>query len=110
MKMKKKGQSIIEYAVILGVIAVALSVMQLYFQRGIQGVVKVAADEVGSQKKGAADVDYKLEWKWKGTSVIDSSVNSASTTKQAATGEVTYDKSDTSAQRGILSQNIFVEK
>lgn len=46
----KKAQSILEYAVLLGLVGLALSAMQIYFKRGIQSVIKVAADEVGSQK------------------------------------------------------------
>ena len=47
--MKNKSQSILEYAIVLGVVIVALSAMSLYFRRGIQSVIKVAADEVGNQ-------------------------------------------------------------
>jgi len=46
----RKGQSILEYAIVLSVIIFALSAMSLYFRRGIQAVVKVAADEAGNQK------------------------------------------------------------
>mgnify|MGYP001619921905 FL=1 len=41
-----------EYAVLLGIAGIALSTMQIYFKRGIQSVVKAAADEVGNQKDG----------------------------------------------------------
>jgi len=46
----KKAQSILEYAVLLGLAGIALSSMQVYFKRGIQSVIKVAADEVGKQE------------------------------------------------------------
>lgn len=46
----KKAQSILEYAVLLGLAGIALSSMQVYFKRGIQSVIKVSADEVGKQK------------------------------------------------------------
>lgn len=51
-----KAQSILEYAVLTGIIMGVLSVMQVYFQRGIQAVVKVAADEVGRQED-AEEID-----------------------------------------------------
>lgn len=53
---KSKAQSITEYVIVLGVVIVALMVMQIYMQRGIQGVVKTVADEVGDQKQ-AEEVD-----------------------------------------------------
>jgi Flp pilus assembly pilin Flp len=48
--MKKyglKGQSIVEYAVLLACIAAALLGMQYYIKRSVQGRVKQAADEIG---------------------------------------------------------------
>lgn len=50
------GQSTLEYAILIGVIGVSLSIMTLYFRRGIQAAVRVAADEVGRQQD-AEDVD-----------------------------------------------------
>jgi len=54
--MKNNSQGILEYAVVLGVVIVALVAMSLYFRRGIQAVIKVAADEAGSQKD-AEEID-----------------------------------------------------
>lgn len=45
-----RGQSILEYGVILGIVALALGMMQVYLRRGIQAGIKVAADEIGLQK------------------------------------------------------------
>ncbi len=45
-----KAQSVSEYAILIGIITLALVGMQVYMKRGIQGVVKMAADEVGSQR------------------------------------------------------------
>jgi len=36
--------------VILGVVALALTTMQLFFKRGIQASIKLAADEIGRQE------------------------------------------------------------
>lgn len=44
------GQSVLEYVIILGIVAIALAAMLLYFRRGIQSVVKIAADELGNQE------------------------------------------------------------
>lgn len=48
--MNKKGQSIIEYTVILGLVVAGLMTMQAYIKRGIQATIKVAADELGRQE------------------------------------------------------------
>lgn len=47
MGKKSKGQNLVEYTLILGVVAIALFSMQTYFKRGIQSVVKVVADDYG---------------------------------------------------------------
>jgi Flp pilus assembly pilin Flp len=49
MLRNKKAQSINEYAIIIGLVAVAIMGMQTYLKRGIQGVIKVSADELGDQ-------------------------------------------------------------
>lgn len=43
------GQSIGEYVLLLGIITVALLSMQVYMKRGIQAMIKVSADQLGSQ-------------------------------------------------------------
>jgi len=52
----RKAQSILEYAIVLGIVAIVLSAMSLYFRRGIQAVVRVASDELGNQKD-AEEID-----------------------------------------------------
>ncbi|MBN2097053.1 MAG: hypothetical protein JW714_01090 [Candidatus Omnitrophica bacterium] len=48
-RFNKKGQSVFEYAIILGVVGVALMAMQVYLRRGIQSGIRIAADELGEQ-------------------------------------------------------------
>jgi uncharacterized protein (UPF0333 family) len=45
-----KGQTTFEYAVVLGVVVLALGMMQVYFRRGIQASIKIATDELGLQQ------------------------------------------------------------
>ncbi len=54
--MRNTGQSILEYAIMLSIVLIALSAMSLYFRRGIQSVVKIAADEAGNQTE-AEEID-----------------------------------------------------
>jgi hypothetical protein len=45
----RKGQSILEYAILLGVIIAALLIMQFMIKRGFQGGLKDSADKMGEQ-------------------------------------------------------------
>ena len=45
--MNRKGQHVTEYALIIGVAALALAAMQPFMKRGLQGVIKLTDDEIG---------------------------------------------------------------
>jgi len=51
------GQGIIEYVILIAVVSAALLGMQVYMQRGIQAVARIASDEVGSQVDSLEDAD-----------------------------------------------------
>jgi uncharacterized protein (UPF0333 family) len=51
---KRKGQSTLEYAIIVAVVVGALLAMQHYVKRGYQGRLKSASDEMGEQFDPAA--------------------------------------------------------
>ena len=46
---QKRGQSTLEYAVLIIVIIGALLTIQVYIKRGVQGRLKSAADDIGDQ-------------------------------------------------------------
>ena len=46
---KKKGQSTLEYAVLIVIIIAALLAMNQYIKRGLQGRLKIATDDIGDQ-------------------------------------------------------------
>jgi len=46
---KKKGQSTMEYAVLIVIIIAALLAMNQYIKRGLQGRLKSATDDIGDQ-------------------------------------------------------------
>lgn len=110
--MKTKAQSLLEYLIVLGAIAFALSTMGLYLRRGIQRVVKIAADEMGDVKQGAVDRDSSLEWKEKMGSDIESKVEANETRTTTETGEIIYDKysSTITTPDSIASKGIYREK
>jgi len=45
----KRAQSTLEYAILIAVVVGALIGMQTYVKRGLQGRLKAASDDVGSQ-------------------------------------------------------------
>lgn len=110
IKFRIKAQSILEYVVLLGIVGMALGMMQLYFKRSIQAAVKVAADQIGDQREGLADYDFQNEWKYKGSANIITESSTSKTITKAEGGAVTYDTDDTSAQTGVLSSALWLEK
>ena len=46
---KRKGQSTLEYAVLITIIIAALIAMNQYIKRGLQGRLKSASDDIGDQ-------------------------------------------------------------
>jgi len=49
---QKRGQSTLEYAVLIVVIIGALLTIQTYIKRGVQGRMKQATDDIGDQFSG----------------------------------------------------------
>ena len=49
MIVRRTGQSTLEYAVLIAVVAAAAIGMQIYVKRGIQGRLRQSADQVGEQ-------------------------------------------------------------
>ena len=47
--MSRRGQSTLEYAVLIAVVAAAAIAMQIYVKRGIQGRLRSSADSIGEQ-------------------------------------------------------------
>jgi hypothetical protein len=48
-KKKSKGQSTLEYAVLIIIVIGALLSIQVYIKRGVQGRLKSATDDIGDQ-------------------------------------------------------------
>ncbi|MFH1655288.1 MAG: hypothetical protein ABH954_01600 [Candidatus Omnitrophota bacterium] len=47
--MRRKGQSTVEYALIIAVVLAAFLTMQHYIRRGVEGKMRDSADSIGSQ-------------------------------------------------------------
>lgn len=46
---KNKGQSALEYAILLAVVVAVLVIMNVYIKRGVQGRFKESSDDIGEQ-------------------------------------------------------------
>lgn len=55
-KNRQAAHNLVEYALILGIVTVALYAMQVYFRRGIQGIIKRVADDMGPQREPVGGV------------------------------------------------------
>lgn len=49
IRLNKRAQSTLEYAVIIAVVVAGLIAMQAYVKRGLQGKIKDATDDIGEQ-------------------------------------------------------------
>jgi uncharacterized protein (UPF0333 family) len=49
MRSQRRGQSLLEYSILLVIIIAAFIVMQIYIKRGFQGRWKTTIDELGDQ-------------------------------------------------------------
>lgn len=61
MKMNKKAQSFIEFAILIAVIAIALVAMRVYFLRSVQGKFREAGDVFGGGDQYAPGVTNVTE-------------------------------------------------
>jgi hypothetical protein len=49
MSRRQKGQSTLEYAMIIAVVVGALLAIQIYMKRGVQGKMRESTDQIGEQ-------------------------------------------------------------
>jgi Flp pilus assembly pilin Flp len=49
MFRKKRGQSALEYALVISVAVLALIAINVYMKRGVQGRLKASTDQIGKQ-------------------------------------------------------------
>ena len=74
----RRGQSILEYTIIVGIVTVVLFYMGTGIKRGVQSLVKVTADQVGNQQNSDQDFNDVQQ----GYMVASNSVTEQSQNKQ----------------------------
>ncbi|MCP3685697.1 MAG: hypothetical protein GY861_23875 [bacterium] len=85
---KIKGQSTVEYAVLIAIVIAALISIQMYIKRGVQGRLKSAADDIGDQySTGNTNYSRRVHTLGNSQEKFESGVQS---TKIIGDGETTY--------------------
>ena len=82
MLIKRKGQSTLEYAMIIMVLAAGIIAMQVYMKRSIQGKLRESTDSIGKQYSAGSTTskvttEKKEASKTKETFGLDASGNSS---------------------------------
>jgi len=77
----------IDYVLLIGVVSAALIAMQVYMKRGIQGMVKVSADQLGPQQGQQVLINFKKQ------------SSTVSTTNTSTTGKISTQKFEGGSQR-----------
>ncbi len=96
-KLKRKGQSILEYSIMLAVVIAVLLIMQSFVKRGYQGSLKSSADKMGEQfsagnttiqEKSTMDGDQTIQTEVATTSTISGVLPAGLTSKAVADKDV----------------------
>lgn len=61
MLRKNKGQSVLEYAMIIAVVVAALIAIQHYMKKSLQGRLRASTDQIGDQFE--ANSTFNNQWK-----------------------------------------------
>ena len=69
MFIRKRGQSTLEYALIIAVVVVALIAIVNYMRRGMLGRLKESSNQIGRQFDPAGG--YETAWQNQGTGLTD---------------------------------------
>ena len=87
-KKRQKGQSTLEYAILIIIIIGALLSIQIYIKRGVQGRLKSATDDIGDQfSPGNTNVTMSMTT----SSVSSDTFISGVTKSQLLNEEITID-------------------
>ena len=97
--MNKRANSVVEYAIILGVVILALSTMNIYIKRGVQGKVKDLSDGfIGAGSPMQAETPNVMALS---TSSTNSVANSTVTTRDLLGGSREVNVSEHSSMNAI---------
>lgn len=98
LRRKLRGQSTLEYVILVGFIVAALIAMGVYMKRGFQGRLKESTDQVGQQySAGQTTSDYTTRTNVSQTETVNAGVTTTDITQnqQQKTGSETITGLDT---------------
>jgi len=99
MRKYRRGQAIIEYAIVFSVIIAALLIMQMFIKRGYQGGLKDAADKMGEQfSAGGTTISQERKLN------ADQTIAEATATTAAISN---YDITPDSTMTGLVDQGVY---
>ena len=96
------GQSLIEYSLLIGVVVVVFFTMGPFIRRGIQGVIKTMADQIGEQRNG--DQDATTGTRFLGSNLLVRTEMSRRTDEQNYAVNYIYDRESTDIRSVSQSQ------
>ena len=104
--LNRRGQSTLEYAIIIAVIVGGLLVMQHYIKRGYQGKLKSASDDMGEQfDPGAYNGTFQIHQE----SYVNQTVGNGSTYTQHLNDQISNKTGSEYLQSWNASSNAFGE-
>jgi uncharacterized protein (UPF0333 family) len=86
---QKRGQSTLEYAVLIVVIIGALLTLQVYIKRGVQGRLKSAADDIGDQYSDGNTNELKTTKRFSNTEETFGVANQGVSSSKLLNAEIT---------------------
>lgn len=96
-----KGQSILEYALLIGVIIAAVLIMQSFVKRGFQGNLKESADKMGEQFSASGTTIHQKRQLNEDQSIVEEVATTTDTTK--GIGAFTGDSLKGTVDKGVYS-------
>jgi uncharacterized protein (UPF0333 family) len=108
--MRRKGQSTLEYAVLIAVVVGALLAMQIYMKRGIQGKLRQSADQIGEQySAGHTTSNYVTEQVGDMVTTENFGVEAEGVSRYQVTTPATIKRSATGTGAERVTQNLSQE-
>lgn len=99
VRLNKRAQSTLEYAVLIGVLVAALIAMQSYIKRGYQGKLKESADSMGQQfSPGHTTYDYTTTSTTDSTEKLSEDATTVTTIHNQATDKTGNERVDVGTQ------------
>jgi Flp pilus assembly pilin Flp len=80
----RRGQTILEYTIIIGIVAIVFVYMGAGMKRGLQSMIKVTADQIGNQENSDQDFNDVEQ------GYMVSSTTSATDSLNVVTNEIGY--------------------